>query len=158
MHPSHEPELERLIHRELRRLPLRSAPQSLLPRVLARIEARARQPWYRRLWTRWPTACQGVFLGLLAAVAWGLTCGLGEAWTSLVTPQLTARLSPWLSPLDALGDGLATAGKALFGSLRKPGQMALLAGLAVVAAAYLSCLGAGTALYRLANAKSPRLP
>jgi len=47
-------DLERLVDRELRRLPLPRAPQTLLPRVMAAVEARVRAPWYRRPWRTWP--------------------------------------------------------------------------------------------------------
>ena len=40
--------------RELRRLPLPRAPQTLLPRVMAAVQAWAQRPWYTRAWFAWP--------------------------------------------------------------------------------------------------------
>ena len=47
-------DLERRVHDELRRLPAPLAPGTLLPRVLAAVDAWARRPWYARAWFTWP--------------------------------------------------------------------------------------------------------
>lgn len=64
-------DLERLIHEELRRLPLLRAPHTLLPRVLAAVEEWARRPWYRRAWFTWPQAGQIASLTALVAIVVG---------------------------------------------------------------------------------------
>ncbi len=58
-------DLERLLDRELKRLPPPRAPRTLLPRVMSA----ARQsllPWYRRPWVTWPAGLQTASVGLLA--------------------------------------------------------------------------------------------
>lgn len=48
--------LEHLVTRVLREQPLLRAPASLETRILAQIGRRARQPWWRRGFDRWPLA------------------------------------------------------------------------------------------------------
>src|SRR5215218_10364747 len=66
-------ELEGLVDRELRKLPAPRAPRTLLPRVMAAVDASARRPWYTRAWLTWPAAWQAasviVLLGALAGAA-----------------------------------------------------------------------------------------
>jgi hypothetical protein len=64
-------ELERLVDRELRKLPAPRAPRSLLPRVIAAAEQRANRPWYARAWVTWPVAWQVASVALLFALAGG---------------------------------------------------------------------------------------
>lgn len=66
-------DLEERIDDELRRLPLPLAPETLLPRVLAAVDAWARRPWYSRAWFTWPLGWQAasiVFVALAAAALW----------------------------------------------------------------------------------------
>ena len=63
-------DLEALVDRELRRLPLPRAPQSLLPRVMAAVEALAQRPWYTRAWFAWPLGWRVVSLVPLALFAY----------------------------------------------------------------------------------------
>jgi hypothetical protein len=66
-------ELEALVDRELRKLPEPRAPRTLLPRVMAAVDASARRPWYTRAWLTWPPVWQAasviVLLGALAGAA-----------------------------------------------------------------------------------------
>jgi hypothetical protein len=78
-------DLERLVDRELRALPPARAPRTLLPRVMAAVDA-ARRPWYARAWLTWPAAWQAVsVVALMAAVAGGamLLPTLQQAMTAL---------------------------------------------------------------------------
>ena len=90
-------DLERLVDRELKRLPAPRAPRTLLTRVLAATVHQPPLPWYARPWLSWPPAAQaasiaavvllvaGVYVFALPALSW--TPGSGE-----VTSQLTALL------------------------------------------------------------------
>jgi hypothetical protein len=51
-------ELERLIDRELRKLPAPRAPHTLLARVMAAAQESASRPWYTRAWLTWPVGWQ----------------------------------------------------------------------------------------------------
>jgi hypothetical protein len=65
-------ELESRVDRDLRRLPLPMAPATLLPRVLAAVDAWARRPWYTRAWFTWPLGWQIASIAALALFAVGL--------------------------------------------------------------------------------------
>ena len=93
--------LERHVHEELRRLPLPRAPHTLLPRVLAAVDAWARKPWYTRAWFTWPIGWQiaSILAVFLAAIGlWMLppappsivvTTNAGRVlWRTMVEPFL----------------------------------------------------------------------
>jgi hypothetical protein len=65
MHPV---DLEILVGRELRRLPVPRAPQTLLPRVLAAVQAWAQRPWYERAWFTWPVGLQIASIAALIVI------------------------------------------------------------------------------------------
>ena len=65
-------ELEQKMDRELRRLPAPRAPHTLLPRVLAAVEAWVNRPWYTRAWFTWPVGWQAASVALLALVVAGV--------------------------------------------------------------------------------------
>lgn len=75
----HDDELERLIDGELKGLPQPRAPRSLLPRVMAAIDAPRVQPWYSRPWLAWPRVWQGVSVAFVASLAVGLWTIWSEA-------------------------------------------------------------------------------
>lgn len=78
-------ELERRISRALDRLEAPSAPQTLLPSVMAAVHARAYAPWYRREWRLWPHGWQ-------VASAVGSVTLLAGALRWWPSPVLIARL------------------------------------------------------------------
>jgi hypothetical protein len=61
-------DLESLVERELRQLPLPRAPHTLLPRVLAAVQHWAGRPWYARAWFTWPLAWQAVSIAALVLI------------------------------------------------------------------------------------------
>ena len=65
-------DLERRLQHELRRLPSPMAPDTLLPRVLAAVDAWARKPWYSRAWFTWPLGWQIASIVALAILGVGL--------------------------------------------------------------------------------------
>jgi hypothetical protein len=144
-----EPRLESLIDRELKSLPPLAAPDTLAPRVMAALAARAALPWYRRAWQTWPRAGQILSLAALAAVFAGLAVAGGHlfpAGTARPTGGLFATVSLVASLLATVGEALLLAAKQLH-----PAWVAT--GLLVLSAGWLSCLGLGTAIFRLALAR-----
>lgn len=151
--PEHEPHdpLAAWADRALRQIPSPRAPQTLAPRILEAVRRRAARPWYRRSWSEWPPP--GQFLGLcllLAVVA-------GVAWLSHVAPEsaalggfrneAAARLG-WVAAISDVFSVLGRAGLLLIRQVETPYLMGL---VAVGVAAWMSCLGLGTAVWRLAH-------
>jgi hypothetical protein len=80
---------------ELRRLPLPSAPQTLLPRVMQAVDAASRRAWYLRAWFTWPWWSKAVSLvavGLLAYGIWRLPRALPAAPPSVAAAVGTSRV------------------------------------------------------------------
>jgi hypothetical protein len=77
-------DLERLVDRDLKRLPLPRAPRTLLPRVLAAVQEIEQRPWYTRAWFTWPVGWQLASAALLMATIAGL---------ALLLPTLQAAAS-----------------------------------------------------------------
>jgi len=73
--------LERRIGWELAHLPTPAAPATLLPRVMAAVQAWATRPWYERAWATWPLGWQVASLALFA---------IGAVVASMVVPALSA--------------------------------------------------------------------
>jgi len=95
-----EQDLEKLMECELRSLPTPRAPETLAPRVMGTIAARAALPWYRRTWFEWPlgwrvaaAALTVTFLVALMALApWRALAG-ADAVAELVE-QIKTSMAP----------------------------------------------------------------
>jgi hypothetical protein len=91
MQPGDFDDLEALATRQLRRLPSPRAPQTLLPRVLAAVDAWARRPWYMRAWFTWPLGWQAASIAALALLIYG-GAHLPPAPPSVVTAVSATRV------------------------------------------------------------------
>ncbi|MCC7010168.1 MAG: hypothetical protein IT184_15280 [Acidobacteria bacterium] len=142
-------DLERLIDRELRALPAPRAPRSLVPRVMAAIDARQAMPWYRRGWSQWPPVWRTTSLAALTVVAVALLIG----W-----PALAGSLGGWQpdagtvvpARIRAIGDAAAMAldaSRVLWRVLIEPVMGYL---VAFVLTMVVACVAFGTALDRVA--------
>jgi hypothetical protein len=69
-------DLETRVASDLRRLPSPRAPRTLLPRVLAAVQAWSMRPWYSREWFTWPLGWQVGSIGLLMAMLGGSAIAL----------------------------------------------------------------------------------
>jgi len=145
--PDPDPKLEAFIHDRLRQLPPLSAPVSLLPQVMAAIQARRAAPWWRQAWWQWPLAAQ-VALVALALATLGVVCGsslLLPAGLTTYGPVLAERVgvvSGWWANVTAFAQG---PGASWTQSI-EPVLMPVLLG---VLALYGVSMGCGTALVRL---------
>ena len=83
-------ELEELVDKSLRQLPLPRAPHTLVPRVLSAVQAWASRPWYARGWFTWPAGWQ-------AALIAGLILLAGAS--ALLLPGASAAGGEWISAL-----------------------------------------------------------
>lgn len=148
--PTPDPKLEQAAHTALRRLPLQRAPDTLLPRVLDTLAARAARPWWHRAWWEWPLSARIAFAvaGLCLVIAassggWWIDTRLpvGELETLLQVPS-DSNPPAWRETLAVWSAGLVTW-------WQDTGQKWWMPGLIALAALYLFCLGAGTWLVRL---------
>ena len=101
MNPQVSMDLETVIGRELRQLPPPRAPHTLLPRVLAAVQAWTMRPWYQRPWFTWPLGWQ---MGLSAALILLVTGG------GLLLPGASAAV--WTFSAPAIGEIAGAAGRA----------------------------------------------
>jgi hypothetical protein len=94
-------DLERRVGAELRRLPDPRAPGTLLPRVLAAVDAWVNRPWYARAWFTWPLGWQVASVAVVALAAYAMwaapplppsvtaTTSAGSViWRTLIEPLL----------------------------------------------------------------------
>lgn len=96
-------DLERLVDRELRQLPLPRAPHTLLPRVMAAAEARMGAPWYRRAWRTWPIGWRLASAAACAAVV--------VAAGAALPLQLLGKAAGVAAASDTVRDAAALAGR-----------------------------------------------
>lgn len=136
-------DLERLAHEHLRRLPAPRAPHSLLPRVMAAVQAWAERPWYTRAWFTWPAGWQAASVAVLVVlVAGGVVLG----------PRVQAAASGAIATVQVLAGGVSNAApvettansaRILWRTLLEP--LATYA-LVIVVLMFLACAVFGTAL------------
>jgi hypothetical protein len=143
------PELETQIDHALKALPELEAPRTLAPRVLAALAARSAAPWHRRPWTTWPRHWQCLSFAALAAVLVGLYAVGGQFAHSGATQPVTGSLGL----LGVAASLVATVGQALLLTVKHLNPTWLAAALLVLATGWFSCVGLGTALFRLAAAR-----
>jgi hypothetical protein len=122
-------DLERIVDRELRRLPAPRAPRSLAPRVMAAVAASRPAAWYARPWLMWPVWMQAVSVIALA----GLAAGAWSLWNE--APVVAQRANQ-----------MAAVSRAFWNVLFGPIAIVVLALTIVVA---LACAAAWTAVSRV---------
>jgi hypothetical protein len=153
MNTDFRPDWEDLLHEQLRQLPDCHAPVTLVNRVMSAVRAQEQLPWWRRSCWTWPPAVRVLALVFFSILLCYLTYCLFQAgtpgWFSTVTTQLRAMTAP----LADVGNCLSSVAGAVAVVLRKAGTV-LWVGVALAALAmYLSCIGLGTMMYRVACAK-----
>lgn len=139
-------DLEHLLHRALRELPLRAAPRTLESRVLGALERRAELSWWRCGFAHWPPAARATFLVICGALV-GLAFPGGAAVVASVRSlHESGALS--VSCIRAAEVLMTSAWNlaALFMHAAPPNW--LNAGIAVFAALYAVLFGLGAAVYR----------
>jgi len=122
-------DLERIVDRELKRLPVPRAPRSFAPRVMAAVAVSRPVAWYARPWLAWPVWMQAVSVIALA----GLAAGAWTFWNE--TPQLAQRANQ-----------MAAVSRAFWNVLFGPIAIVVLALTVVVV---LACAAAWTAVSRV---------
>lgn len=153
MNPDTEKQLAALIDRELKRLPDREAPATLVPRVLTALRQRTALPWYRSAWQTWPYGLQVASLAALGVMFGGLCFAGWELSHAAAAAEATQTLQEWLARFSVVGNVLAVIAQAGLLAARHLGTVFLAGCVFAAVAAYLSCLGLGTAFVRLAVAR-----
>jgi len=144
---------EDALDKELRQLPDAQAPDTLIPRVMAIVRAKAKLPWWRQTWWHWPPAAQVLVLLSFLGLVIGLSYYGPQAWEALAASSLGHTVAGWLQVFTPLVDGLTALVNAFALILRQTGKLALILAAAVCLALYVSCLGLGTMMYRVAFSK-----
>lgn len=96
MNPEQHDRLEQWVTSALKTVPPRSAPAGLESRVLAEIERRAAQPWWRKQFMHWPPVARWAFL-----------------LTSPLFVKLALMASDWITGDSPVAEGLAEAAPGL---------------------------------------------
>jgi hypothetical protein len=147
MNPQYEKQLEACVRRELDALGELPTPPALARRIMRSVEQRVAVPWYRQAWSGWPLGWRLASLTTLLLAFGGLCWGSG-----LVTHGMTA--PTWMSALfedaGALWRTAVVLGNTVASLLSQLGTGVLVGGAAVMFAAWVMCIGLGTAYVRLA--------
>jgi hypothetical protein len=154
MTPQNEHDLERLVIRAVRGLPIRPAPTTLESRVQAELARRASLPWWRKSYVDWPIAVRALFaVGALGVVKLVL---MGAMWAqaSVNLAKLKMILAPELRSFEAAGALLHTAFDLVAVMLASVPALWLYGGAATLIALYLTLFGLGAATYRTLSSHS----
>jgi hypothetical protein len=140
MKPENDPQLEQLVHRELRRLPERRAPANLIPRVRAALAARESRTWWQQPWLNWPRAWQAASL----VCAFGLLGGVCFATLNqdVFLNSLRSAFTGWFGEAGTVNEILNALSTRVFATPYLAYVGAVLFGL------YLLCIALGSAFYR----------
>jgi hypothetical protein len=145
MRPEIDPNLERVIHHELRKLPAVKAPDALMGRVLSSVRLEQSLPWWRKSIWRWPNGARTAFLIVLAVMVTAMTSSTW--WAGDVAARGADVLNESARPFMPLGNAFFVLWRTLLQNL-------VLFGLAFSGMLYLLCLGAGTMFVRFAVRRS----
>ena len=141
-------ELEQLVDKSLRQLPLPRAPHTLVPRVLSAVQAWASRPWYARGWFTWPAEGQAALIGaliLLAGTSAVLLPGAwaaGGEWISALTSGATSDVAALARRIDVTANTAQVVWRVLF----QPFVVYL---FGLVALMCIACAAFGAALNRV---------
>jgi hypothetical protein len=137
-------QLEEFIHRQLKKLPERQAPEALIGNVIASLAARRELPWYKKPWSEWPRLNQNMFLVLLVAalsgVAWTAAAYTPEISTSAIAQKAQVSWIPEI--VRRLFDSTVLVARSLKYEW-------IIGAVAALALCYLWCVAAGVALFRV---------
>lgn len=155
--PENQDALARWTSHALSQLPDRTAPPSLLPRILAAVAEIQSRPWYRRAWTHWPDRFRWfttfVLAAAAAAVLWQLSVHAPPSPALLA--GVDARVEARLRPASALANATSLVVRSVSAALAQvhwaPWTLAALA--ASFAVLVGGSLGLGAACWRLAEGR-----
>jgi hypothetical protein len=156
MKPEDEQELQRLIGGELKKLGERTAPATLIPRVLSSIEAQSVRRWHQKSWSDWPPVVQVISMILMLGASLAAVAAFPSLWGALMPEDGASRLEGIVEMALGLGNAMAALGNA-FLLLASSLQPWLMAGLFLTLLMYLAVVGLGTFCARLALHSTPSI-
>ncbi|SRR6266852_3472845 len=145
MHPA---DCETLVDRQLRQLPLPLAPHTLLPRVLAAVQAWAQRPWYERAWFTWPLGWQMASIAALILIVGAGAALLPKAIAAggAVASPFTGRVMEDVAPVAQRAEVTTNTLRVIWRALLEP----LVAyAFRLVVLLCLACAAVGAALNRV---------
>lgn len=143
-----EQELEAIVNRRLRAMPHRKAPATLSSRTMAAIQARHSLAWWHKPIGCWSLPARVVIVAAMLVSAAAVT----SATSWMVQKGMPWVEAGWSHALQAW-EGMETLGHAASTVLRSGLQPWICALLGVSFLMWLLCLGAGTAIVRVAYKK-----
>lgn len=146
-------DLERLVDREMKALPAPRAPHTLLPRVMAAVEALARRPWYRRAWFTWPIGWQIATVSFAIAALTGLVMLVPDVTSVARQAPMVADVGGEVSEAAQRVETVTTTARVLWRALLAP---VVPYAFALVLLMSLACALFGTVLNHLVFGKALR--
>ena len=137
---------EQALNRVLRNLPLRRAPDTLVPRVRREMERRAARPFWQRGFSQWPPSARIAFAALCIALV-GLTL-LDGSWAIIMRTFNDVGVSS-MSRVQPLVAAFASARELvqLVARVIPPAWLSI--GIAAAGALYAALFGLGAVAYRV---------
>jgi len=154
MNNDYEKALEARVDRALKQLPDLSAPPTLLPRILASVERRARMPWYRQAWQAWPAPLRVVSLALVGGLFVALWWGEAQVSPSPSVSAAMREVSHWRASVGAVCGAVQVLYETALSLLKSLGPWFLASCLLVLVLANAVCMGLGTLCLRFSFARS----
>lgn len=142
--------LEKLIHRELAKLPDLQAPETLIPRVMEAIRTQAQMPWWRRSWFNWPIGPRMLSMSFAVGLFSLVFTGVAFFWQDVIAFVSIGTFRDWLGQFSVVESFFSTLANAVVVILSTIGNFWLTLSLTIAFLAYLSCVGIGTVCFRLA--------
>ncbi|MBM3831927.1 MAG: hypothetical protein FJ403_01380 [Verrucomicrobia bacterium] len=153
MENDYNQQLEKSIQFELEKLPDLPAPETLIPRVLAALEARARAPIWERSWWNWPRRLQAVSAALAITLVGAILYGGHLLSGRLAVNAGQQSVADWWLGFAWVAEVLGTLGYALLIVGRSIEQHWFVGISALIFIMYLTCIGVGTVCFRVAISK-----
>lgn len=153
MEPKRNEILEKILHRELQKLPDSEAPATLIPDVVAAIALRANAAWWHRSWSTWPAQIRAI--SLLAGMLCVIVFLYGSDWVfrNVEAAVSAYDLAGYWTELLSIGGTFETLGRALILALQSMGQPWLLVVVSVVLLMYVACVALGSATLQVVSNK-----
>jgi hypothetical protein len=142
----HDQKLVESLGNRLKALPDLNAPDTLISRVQAAIQARAALQWWQRPWNQWPQHVQLASCGWLAVVGAVLYWGV-IGWDRVPELGATSNSSNSFGLVTTLWD-FAMSLLQTVGTVLGAFKLFLIVGAVLLFVFYLACLGIGTACLR----------